>query len=111
MIVDQQSNIVFVTYNPNTHFEPAVLRNAAKEADAAFLLIQIVARGRIVEEGAKHFLVAGEDRFLLIEPPAPPLPAASDTVLLAVASVDDSADPIKLKIVQSKPAAPEPVSQ
>ena len=112
MIVDQQANIVFVTYNPNTHFEPAVLRNAAKEADAAFLVIQIVARGRIVEEGAKHFLLAGEDRFLLIEPPAsaPPLPAASDTVLLAVASVDDSADPIKLKIVQSKPAAPEPVS-
>ena len=106
--MDQQSNVVFVTYNPNTHFECAALRNAAKEAEAAFLLIQIVARGRIVEEGDKHFLVAGEDRFLLIEPPAsaPPLPAASDAVLSVIASVDDSADPIKLKIVQSKPAAP-----
>ena len=108
MVVDQQSNVVFVTYNPNTHFEPAVLRKAAKEADTVFLLIQIVARGRILEEGAKHFLVAGEDRFLLIEPPAsaPPLPAASETVLAVIASVDDSADPIKLKIVQSKPAEP-----
>jgi hypothetical protein len=108
VIVDQQSNVVFVTYHPNTHFEPAVLRNAAEETGAAFLLIQIIARGRIVEEGAKHFLVAGEDRFLLIEPPAaaPPLPAASDTVLSVTGSVDDSADPIRLKIVQSKPAAP-----
>ena len=112
MVVDQQSNIVFVTYDPNTHFEPAVLRNAAKEADAAFLVIQILARGRILEEGDKHFLVAGEDRFLLIEPSAsaPPLPAASDTVLSVVANVDDSADPMKLKVVQSKPAPTEPVS-
>ena len=71
-------------------------------------MIQIVARGRIVEEGSKHFLVAGEDRFLLIEPPAsaPPLPTASDTVLIVVASVDASSDPIKLKVVQSKPAEP-----
>ncbi|MBI4464597.1 MAG: hypothetical protein HY647_07825 [Acidobacteria bacterium] len=108
MIVDQQSNIVFVTYNPNTHFEPAVLRKAAEEADTTFPLIQVVARGRIVEEDSKHFFVAGEDRFLLIEPQAsaPPLPAASDTVLMVVASVDDSGDPIKLKVVQSKPDEP-----
>ena len=108
MIVDQQSNVVFVTYNPNTHFEPEVLRNAAEEAGTTFPIIQIIARGRIVEEGESRFLVAGEDRFLLIEPPAsaPPLPAASETVLLVIASVDDSADPIRLKIVQSKPAEP-----
>ena len=108
MIVDQQSNVVFVTYHPNTHFEPAILRDAAKEGEAVFLLVQVVARGRVVEEGAKHFLIAGGDRFLLIEPPAsaPPLPAVSDTVLVVLASVDDSADPVKLKIVQSKPATP-----
>ena len=106
MIVDQQSNVVFVTYNLNTHFEPEVLRNAAEEAGTSFLLIQIIARGRIVEEGDRRFFVAGNDRFLLIEPPAsaPPLPAAS--VLSVIASVDDSADPIRLKIVQSTPAEP-----
>jgi len=108
VLVDQQSNVVFVSYKPNTHFEPAVLRKAAEEAETSFPVVQIVARGRIVEEGSKHFFVAGEDRFLLIEPPAsaPPLPAGSDTVLSVVASVDDTADPIRLKIVQSKPAAP-----
>ena len=108
MILDQQSNVAFVVYKPNTHFDSAVLRNAAEKADTAFPLIQIVARGRIVEEGSKRFLVAGEDRFLLIEPPAsaPPLPAASDTVLLVIASLDDSSDPLKLKVVQSKPAEP-----
>ena len=103
-----QSNVAFVTFKPNTHFDPALLRNAAEKADTAFPLIQIVARGRIVEEGSKHFLVAGEDRFLLIEPAAsaPPLPAASDKVLTVIASVDASAEPVKLKVVQSKPAEP-----
>lgn len=108
MIIDQQSNVAFVSYKPNTHFDPELLRNAAEKADTAFPLIQIVVRGRIVEEGSKHFLIAGEDRFLLIEPAAsaPPLPAASETVLLVIASLDASADPIKLKVVQSKPAEP-----
>ena len=109
MVIDQQSNIVFITYKPNTHFDPALLREAADEGEAVFLVIQIVARGRIVEEGAKHFLVAGDDRFLLMEPAAsaPPLPAASDALLAVVASVDDSADPIKLKVLQSQPAETE----
>jgi hypothetical protein len=108
VIVDQQSNVVFVTYDLKTHFEPKVLRNAAEVADTTFTIIQIIARGRIVEEGGNHFLVAGEDRFLLIEPPAstPPLPAASETVLSVIATVDDSADPIRLKIVHSKPTEP-----
>ena len=84
------------------------MQEAADLAEARFLLIQIMARGYVFEEGSKHFLVAGEDRFLLIEPPAsaPPLPAPSDTELSVVASVDDSADPIRLKIVQSKPVEP-----
>jgi hypothetical protein len=107
-VVDQQSNVVYITYQPNTHFEPAALRSAAEEAEAAFLLIQVIARGRMVEEGAKHFFIAGEDRFLVIEPTgsAPPLPAVSDAALSVIASVDDSNDPIRLKIVQSKPAEP-----
>jgi sarcosine oxidase gamma subunit len=113
VIVDQQSNIVFVTYKPNTRFDPAVLRDAAEEAGAAFLLMQIVARGRVAEEGDKHYLIAGEDRFLLLEPPesAPPLPPASDTELTVIASVDDSARPVRLKIVQSKPVEPEAPAQ
>jgi len=108
VIVDQQSNVVFVTYQPNTRFEPAILRAAAEEAGAVFLLIQIVARGRVMEEGTKHFFVAGEDRFVLIEPPesAPPLPAASDAELTVIASVDDSANPFKLKVVQAQPVEP-----
>lgn len=105
--MDQQSNVVFVTYKPNTHFDPAVLRKAAEEADAAFPLIQIVARGRAVDEAEKHFFVAGEDRFELIEPPpgaSVPRPAASDTLLSVIGSIDDSAEQVKLRIVQSKPA-------
>jgi len=107
VVVDQQSNVVFVTYKPNTHFDPSILREAADEGGAAFLLIQIVARGHIIVEGDKHFLIAGEDRFVLIEPKlsGPPLPEASDKELAVIASIDDSTDPIRAHIVQSKPAA------
>lgn len=110
VIVDQQSNVVFVTYKPNTPFEPAVLRDAAEEAGADFLLMQIVARGKVTEEMGKHFFIAGEDRFALIDPPesGPPLPPASEAELRVIASVDDSVKPLRLKIVQSKPV--EPVS-
>ena len=106
MAVDETSNIVFVTYKPNTHFDTAILRAAAEKIDAVFLVIQVSARGRVVEEGKKHFFVAGPDRFLLVEPTgtAPSLPAASDKVLSVIGNVDDSGEPIKLKILQSKPA-------
>jgi hypothetical protein len=105
--------VVYVSYQPNTHFDAAILRQAADQADAQFLLIQIMARGHVIEEGTQHFLVAGEDRFLLIEPPATasPLPEPSETELSVVASVDDSATPIRVKLVQSKPAQPEPAAE
>ena len=113
MVVDQQSNVVFVAYEPNTHFDSAILRDAAIEADAAFLLIQIAARGKIIEEGSEHFLLAGEDRFVLIEPPESPkpIPEVSDRELLVVGNVDDSVTPYRLRIVQSTPMDPETESQ
>ena len=109
MIIDQQSNVVFVTYKPDTRFEPSILRDAAEEGGAAFLLIQIIARGHVIAEGDKHFFLAGEDRFALIEPKdaATPLPEV-DKEVLAVASIDDSTDPIRAHIVQAKPAEPVP---
>ena len=99
-----RANVVFVQFKPNTHFEPKVLRDAAEAADTVFPIIQIVARGHVVEEGEKHFFLAGEDRFLLIEPPpaAQPLPAVDETVSV-VASLDDSVDPARIKIVQTLP--------
>jgi hypothetical protein len=83
-----------------------VLRAAAAVVEARFLVVQVVARGRVIEAGTEHFFVAGNDRFLLIEPPAAssPLPPASDTVLTVIATVDDSGNPIKLKLLQFQPA-------
>ncbi len=99
-----RTNVVFVIFQPNTPFEPAVLREAAKEADTAFPLIQIVARGRVVEEGEKHFFVAGEDRFLLIEPDASETPWPDpDSEVSVIASLDDSVNPMRIKIVQTAP--------
>ena len=108
MQIDQQKNIVFVTYKPNTHFDPAILRDAAEKADAAFVLIQIVAKGHIIEEGSKHYLVACDDRFLIIEPPADkPLPAEPEKEFTVIASVDDSEVPVKVKVIQARLPQPE----
>lgn len=110
--MDQQKNIVFVTYKPNTHFDPAILRMAAEKADAAFVLIQIVAKGHIIEEGSKHYLVAGPDRFLIMEPPADkPLPSEPDKEFSVVASVDDSEVPLKVKVIQARLPQPEEAAQ
>jgi len=102
-----RTNVVFVIFKPNTHFEPAVLRDAAKEADTAFPLMQIVARGKVIEEGDQHFFIAGPDRFLLIEPgpTGTPLPAMNEPVAV-IASLDDTVTPHRIKIVQTAP--PEP---
>ena len=99
-----RSNAVFVIYEPGTPFDPKVLRDAAEEADTFFPLMQIVARGHVVEEGEQHFFIAGEDRFLVIEPgpSSQPLPAPDKTVAV-VASLDDSVDPSRIKIVQTLP--------
>jgi hypothetical protein len=98
-----QKNIVFVTYKPDTHFDAAILRTAAEKADAEFVLIQIVARGNLVEEGSKHYLVAGDDKFLLVEPPADkPLPAPSKDVLSVIGTIDDSQPEMRLKVIQAR---------
>jgi hypothetical protein len=113
VITDMPTNLVFVTYKPGIRFDPAMLREAAKEAETVFVRIQIMARGRIVEEtseqGTEHFFVAGEDRFSVMEPgpTGKPLPPVSELVSV-VASVDDRSDPIKVKIVQSTPVPPSP---
>ena len=99
-----RNNVVFVVFKPNTRFDPKILRMAAEAAETRFPIIQLVARGHVVEEGEKHFFMAGEDKFLVIEPGASgnPLPAANEDVSV-VASLDDSSDPLRIKIVQTLP--------
>jgi hypothetical protein len=106
VIIDLQSNTFYVSYKRDAHFDASILRGAANLVEARLPLIQIKARGYIREESSKHYLVAGPDRFLLMEPPAPapPLPPPSDKELSVVASVDDSGDPIRVKIIQYGPA-------
>ena len=99
-----RNNVVFVVFKPNTHFDPKILRDAAEAAQTRFPIIQLVARGHVVEEGEKHFFQAGPDKFLVIEPAANgnPLPAANEDVSV-VASLDDSVEPPRIKIVQTMP--------
>ena len=98
-----QKNIVFVTYKADGHLDVPALRKAAEKADAEFVLIQVVARGHFAEEGSKHYLIAGEDKYLLVEPPTDkPLPAPSNDVLSVIATVDDSEPELKLKVIQAR---------
>ena len=81
-----------------THGTAAILGLTGKEPPSQ------CSRGHVVEEGEKHFFVAGEDRFLLIEPDASETPWPDpDSEVSVIASLDDSVNPMRIKIVQTAP--------
>jgi hypothetical protein len=59
---------------------------------------RITARGRVLDEGGKQFFVGGKDRFLLVA--SPQFPSAGPISIEG--TVDDSAEPLRLKILQFK---------
>ena len=101
MAISVSTNIVQVTFKPNTAFDPSGIRAAIAQVDAEVIQFQIVARGRIQAEETAQYFLAGKDRFLLINPPS----TASNGPLTITGTVDDSVKPHKLKILPSPPTA------
>ena len=96
--ISQQTFEVF--YKPGASFRPADLRGAVGQADVSVVQFRIFGSGQVRQEGGKRFFVAGKDKFLLVDSPA--LPA--DTPLLILGTVNDSANPLELKVTDFKPA-------
>lgn len=88
-----------VLYKPGSSFQPKELRDAVGQAEVRVVQFHILVRGRVQAEGTKQFLVAGKDRFLLVDPPKMP----ADTPLLVGGDVDDAASPLQLKVIEFKP--------
>ena len=88
-----------VTYKSGASFQPWDIRDAVAEAEVEVVRFRITARGRVHEEGGKRFFVAGKDKFLLVA--SPKIPSEGPVSIEGI--VDDSAEPLQLKVLQFKP--------
>ena len=88
-----------VTYKSGASFQPWDIRDAVAKAEVEVLRFRITARGRIHEEAGKRFFVAGKDKFLLVASPK----ILSEGSISIEGTVDDSAEPLQLKVLQFKP--------
>jgi hypothetical protein len=88
-----------VTYKSGARFQPWDIRDAVARAEVEVVRFRITARGRVHEEGGKRFFVAGKDKFLLVASPQ----ISSEKPISIDGTVDDSSEPLKLKVVQFKP--------
>ena len=99
------TNIIQITYKPDASFRPQGVRDAVAQVDAKVVLLQIVARGRIERQGSDSYFVAGKDHFLLTNSASAPAGPAGE-LLSITGTVDDSASPYKLKLIESKKGTP-----
>jgi hypothetical protein len=88
-----------VTYKSGASFQPWEIRDAVAKAEVEVVRFRVSARGRVHEEGGKRFFVAGKDKFLLVASPKIP----SESPISIEGTVDDSAEPLQLKVLQFKP--------
>ena len=88
-----------VTYKSGASFQPRDIRDAVGKAGVEVVRFRIIARGRVHEEGGKRFFVAGKDKFLLVASPK----ILSEGSFSIEGTVDDSAEPLQLKVLQFKP--------
>jgi len=87
-----------VTYKSGARFQPWDIRDAVARAEVEVVRFRITARGRVHEEGGKRFFVAGKDKFLLVASPK----ISTEGLISLEGTVDDSAEPLQLKILQFK---------
>jgi hypothetical protein len=88
-----------VTYKPGAVFQPSDIRAAVGKAGVEVLRFRISARGRVEEQEGKRFFLAGKEKFLLAGSPKIP----SDSPVSIEGTVDDSAEPLQLEVLELKP--------
>ena len=88
-----------VFYKPGASFQPQALRDAVAEAHVRVIRFHVSVLGEVKEEGDKQFFVSGENRFLLVDSPKLP----TDGRIGVMGAVDDSTDPLQLKVADFKP--------
>lgn len=83
-----------VFYKPEASFIPKDLREAVGKADVRVLRFHVSAHGQVQQEDTDQFFVAGKNRFRIVD--SSPLP--TDQPVGVMGTVDDSTDPLQLKV-------------
>lgn len=92
---------IMLTYKPGAPFDPAGIRKILQPLKVGVTQFQISVRGRVEEQGGKHFLLAGKDKFEVlyaIDSPEVPL----DTPVLIEAILWDNTTPMPVKVLNVK---------
>jgi len=99
--ISWQRKLVEVRYAPNSRFQPQGIREAVAQVAVAVDQFTIVARGRVVLDGATGYFVAGADRYLLED-----LSSLPQGKLISITGIiDDAEAPYRLLIIQTRPAS------
>src|SRR5262245_52777048 len=85
-----------ISYRSGANFQAWDICEAVAKAEVEVLPFQIAARSRVFEDGGKRFFVAGKDKFLLVA--SPRIPSAE--LVSIEGTVDDSSQPLQLKVLQ-----------
>lgn len=96
-----EKQLFAVTYKPGASFRPKELRDAVAQADVKVVRFHLSATGQVQQDGDRKFFLAGKDRFLLLDSGKQP-PAGGAVGIMAL--VDDSKNPMELKVDDFKPA-------
>jgi hypothetical protein len=100
--ISLRTESLMLTYKPGAVFDPAAIRKILEPLKVGVVQFQVGARGHVLEEQGKRFLIAGRDRFALldaIDSPEVPLnvPVRIEGILF------DHATPRELKVLTASP--------
>jgi hypothetical protein len=102
--ISMEKQEVSLTYTGSASFQPEPVRVAVGHASVSILRFHIQARGRLRARGDQQIFIAGRDRFLLVNPPKMP----DDKMLLINGDIlNDTTDPMELKIVNFRIVDPQ----
>src|SRR5262245_20263821 len=87
-----------ITHRPRANFQAWDIRDDVAKAEVEVLRVQIAGQSRVFEDGGKRFFVAGKDKCLLVA--SPKIPSAEPVSIEG--TVDDSSQPLQLKVLQFK---------
>jgi hypothetical protein len=73
--ISLRTESIMLTYRSGATFDPEAIRKILKPLKVGVVQFQIGARGQVLENGDKRFLIAGRDKFALLDAiDSPPVP-------------------------------------
>lgn len=96
--ISLRTEAIMLTYKPDALFDPKGLRKVLEPLKVGVVQFQIGARGHVQESGGKRFLIAGRDRFVLLDAiDSPSVPLKTEIRIEGI--LFDQATPMELKVL------------